>query len=141
MAQLLQVAVVRGQAMGLSAEQAFNDIVTGIGRMSPMILDNLGIVTGGGTGVREFCRVHRQGGGRTDRRREKQALLNSVIAKQPKYCRQRHRIGHGRFQRLKASIDNAKGIAGLAVRGRLSTSAPVVVAETIDSLIEKIHGV
>jgi len=44
MAQLMEVAAVRGRAMGLSATQAFNDIVTGIGRGSRMILDNLGII-------------------------------------------------------------------------------------------------
>ena len=44
MTKLLEVAMRRGQAMGLSTQQAFNDIVTGIGRASPMILDNLGIV-------------------------------------------------------------------------------------------------
>jgi hypothetical protein len=44
MTRLLEVAMKRGQAMGLSTQQAFNDIVTGIGRASPMILDNLGIV-------------------------------------------------------------------------------------------------
>ena len=44
MADLMQVAMSRGRAMGLSTAQAFNDIVTGIGRASPMILDNLGIV-------------------------------------------------------------------------------------------------
>lgn len=44
MAQLMEVAAVRGRAMGLSATQAFNDLVTGIGRQSRMILDNLGII-------------------------------------------------------------------------------------------------
>ena len=44
MSKLLEVAMRRGAAMGLSTQQAFNDIVTGIGRASPMILDNLGIV-------------------------------------------------------------------------------------------------
>src|SRR3990167_4972401 len=47
MAQMLQIATARGNAMGISTEQAFSDLVTGIGRMSPLILDNLGIVTGG----------------------------------------------------------------------------------------------
>jgi len=42
--QLMQVAAFRGQAMGLSITQAFSDIVRGIGRKSPLILDNLGIV-------------------------------------------------------------------------------------------------
>jgi len=44
LAQLMEVAALRGRAMGISTTQAFNDIVTGIGRASPMILDNLGIV-------------------------------------------------------------------------------------------------
>ena len=47
MAKLMEVARVRGQAMGLDTTQAFEDIVTGIGRGSPLILDNLGIITKG----------------------------------------------------------------------------------------------
>ena len=44
---LLEIAAFRGKALGVSTQQAFNDIVTGIGRNSPMILDNLGIITKG----------------------------------------------------------------------------------------------
>src|SRR4030095_2169560 len=40
MGQLLEVASARGKAMGETTAQAFSDLVTGIGRMSPMILDN-----------------------------------------------------------------------------------------------------
>jgi hypothetical protein len=47
MAKLLEVARIRGQAMGLDTSQAFEDIATGIGRASPLILDNLGIITKG----------------------------------------------------------------------------------------------
>lgn len=47
MAQLFQVAAQRGRAMGVDTTAAFNDIVTGIGRNSPLILDNLGIITKG----------------------------------------------------------------------------------------------
>ena len=47
MAELLEVARIRGRAMGIDTTQAFNDIVTGIGRASPLILDNLGIITKG----------------------------------------------------------------------------------------------
>ena len=47
MAGLLQAAMERRQAMERSAADAFNDIVIGIERMSPLILDNLGIMTGG----------------------------------------------------------------------------------------------
>lgn len=40
---LILTARLRGKEMGLTTTQAFNDIVTGIGRGSPLILDNLGI--------------------------------------------------------------------------------------------------
>ena len=45
--QLMEIAAFRGRAMGISSTQAFNDMVTGIGRASPLILDNLGIITKG----------------------------------------------------------------------------------------------
>jgi len=47
MAQLFEVARVKAKAMGISTAQAINDISTGIGRNSPLILDNLGIITKG----------------------------------------------------------------------------------------------
>jgi hypothetical protein len=47
MAKLLEVARIRAQAMRTDTTEAFSDITTGIGRMSPLILDNLGIITKG----------------------------------------------------------------------------------------------
>jgi len=47
MAELLEFARIRARSMGLDTTSAFNDIVTGIGRGSPLILDNLGIITKG----------------------------------------------------------------------------------------------
>jgi hypothetical protein len=41
---LMQIARLRARDMGLTTTQAFDNIVTGIGRASPMILDNLGIL-------------------------------------------------------------------------------------------------
>lgn len=46
-AGLLEYARLRARAMGTDTTSAFNDIVTGIGRQSPLILDNLGIITKG----------------------------------------------------------------------------------------------
>lgn len=42
---LLSVAKSRGQAMGLDVTQSFDNLVTGIGRGSALILDNLGFST------------------------------------------------------------------------------------------------
>ena len=41
---LLEAATKASVALGISATTAFNDITTGVGRASPLILDNLGIV-------------------------------------------------------------------------------------------------
>lgn len=47
MATLMQYARLRARAMGTDTKDAFGDIMTGIGRASPLILDNLGIITKG----------------------------------------------------------------------------------------------
>lgn len=77
--QLMQVAAIRARAMGLSTTQAFNDIVTGIGRMSPMILDNLGIVTGGEKTFEEYAAsIGKTADALTDAEK-KQALIGKAI--------------------------------------------------------------
>jgi len=78
-AQLMEVAAMRGRAMGISTTQAFNDIITGIGRMSPLILDNLGIVTGGQKTFDDYARsIGKVTDALTDAER-KQALINKAI--------------------------------------------------------------
>lgn len=42
--ELMEISRLRARDMGISTQQAFDNIVTGIGRNSPLILDNLGIV-------------------------------------------------------------------------------------------------
>jgi len=79
MARLLEVAIARGRAMGISAEQAFNDIVTGIGRMSPMILDNLGILTGGQKGMEEYAASIGKTADELSELEKRQYLVNKVL--------------------------------------------------------------
>ena len=43
MAKLAESAVVLGRAMGQDASKSLDDLITGLGRASPLILDNLGI--------------------------------------------------------------------------------------------------
>ena len=77
--QLMEVAAIRGRAMGISTTQAFNDIVTGIGRMSPLILDNLGIVTGGQKTFDDYAAsIGKVAEALTDAEK-KQALINKAI--------------------------------------------------------------
>ena len=79
LAQLMEVAAMRGRAMGLTTTQAFNDIVTGIGRMSPMILDNLGIVTGGEKTFEEYAASIGKAADALTDAEKKQALIGKAI--------------------------------------------------------------
>lgn len=77
--QLMEVAAIRGRAMGISTTQAFNDIITGIGRMSPQILDNLGIITGGQKTFDAYAEsIGKTAEALTDAEK-KQALVNKAI--------------------------------------------------------------
>lgn len=80
MSQLMEVAIARGNAMGLTATQAFNDIVTGLGRMSPMILDNLGIVTGGEKVFEDYADAIGKATDELTDAERKQALINLTIS-------------------------------------------------------------
>lgn len=80
MAQLMEVAIARGNAMGLSATQAFDNLVTGLGRMSPLILDNLGIVTGGEKVFADYADAIGKAADELTDAERKQALINLTIS-------------------------------------------------------------
>ncbi len=77
--ELMKIAIVRARAMGLSYTQAFNDIVTGIGRASPMILDNLGIIAKAEEAYKEYAETIGKSADELTSQEQKLALLNYVI--------------------------------------------------------------
>lgn len=77
--QLMEAAAIRGRAMGISTTQAFNDIITGIGRMSPQILDNLGIITDAEATYAAYAESLGRTAGSLTGAEKKQALLNRVL--------------------------------------------------------------
>ena len=79
LSQLLEVAGIRGRAMGLSTTQAFNDIVTGIGRASPLILDNLGIVVDAEANYQAYADSIGKTSEELSKAEKTQALLNGVL--------------------------------------------------------------
>lgn len=79
LANLMQVAALRGRAMGLSTQQAFDDIVRGIGRMSPLILDNLGIVIDADMRYAFYAQSIGKSAGALTSMEKRQALLNAVL--------------------------------------------------------------
>lgn len=127
MAKLLQVAQVRGRAMGMTTQQAFNDLVTGLGRASPMILDNLGITL---SATDAYARYAKQLGVAADeltKQQQIQALTNEVIAQSSDLLEDNAAQGRdmaGSFERMDASLANAK-----QALGALFTPAAAKIAE------------
>ncbi len=76
---LMEIARDRARAMGLSTTQAFNDIVTGIGRGSPLILDNLGLVINLTEANEAYARELGKDAAQLTEAEKKQALLNEVL--------------------------------------------------------------
>ncbi len=79
MGQLLQVAALRGRAMGVDTTKAFSDIVTGIGRMSPLILDNLGIIVNAKQTYKDYAEAIGKTARELTPMEKRQALLNRVL--------------------------------------------------------------
>lgn len=77
--QLMEVARLKGRALGLTTTQAFNDIVTGIGRGSPLILDNLGITIKLGEAQEMYAAKLGKTAQELTDAEKKQALLNAVL--------------------------------------------------------------
>lgn len=80
LSKLMEVAGVRAKAMGISTVQAYGDIITGIGRVSPLILDNLGILTGGQAGFAEYAKSIGKAASELTDIEKRQYLVNKVLA-------------------------------------------------------------
>lgn len=80
LANLMEIAAFRGRAMGVSTTQAFDDIVRGVGRASPLILDNLGIVVKLGDVNEEYAASVGKTVQQLTAAEKKQALLNAVLS-------------------------------------------------------------
>ena len=129
MAGLMEVAAARGKAMGLTTSQAFSDIVTGIGRESKMILDNLGILVDTEAANNAYADSLGKTAAQLSDVERKQALLNQVLESSTDIVRANESAGRdaaANFERMDASIQNAK-----EALGELFEPAMVVVAQAI----------
>jgi hypothetical protein len=130
MTRLLEIATVRGRAMGLSTQQAFNDIVTGIGRMSPLILDNLGIMTGGARTFEEYAAAVGKAADELSDLEKRQALLNKVLQDTSKPVDD---AAQG-FEALGAQAKNLKASWAVGMGGALGPIAQEIADFTASAL-------
>lgn len=77
--RLMQVARASATALGTDVSQMFDDLVTGIGRGSKMILDNLGIVFSAEEAYQKFAKAQGKAVGQLTEAEKKQAFLNATL--------------------------------------------------------------
>lgn len=78
-AKLVEIAAIRGRVAGLSAQEAFDRITLGIGRLSTRILDDIGIVVDGETAYAEYGKAIGKVADDLTEAEKRQALTNAII--------------------------------------------------------------
>jgi len=119
MAKLFEIARLKAKAMGITTAQAISDISTGIGRASPLILDNLGIITKGWD-------VEARAAGKA---MNAQFILNKILKQGEEELGRAGAsalTGAEAFQRLSAVMNDAR----LAI-GKFASFALLPIVETI----------
>lgn len=126
LATLMAIARDRAQTLGTTATDAFNDLVTGLGRGSPLILDNLGIMVS----VKEANEAYAQSVGKTvaalSEQEQKQALINAVLAQGQASLAATGGAADttaSSFKRLGTAADNAGARMGAASAKNLEPAA------------------
>lgn len=80
MGVLMEIARDRAQKMGISTTQAFDNLVTGLGRGSALILDNLGIMVKESEVYNTYAASVGKSAASLTEFEKKQALINAVVA-------------------------------------------------------------
>lgn len=123
---LMQIAKARAQDMGISTTQAFNDLVTGLGRGSALILDNLGITVSAADANRVYAEQIGKSAAQLTEAEKKQALINAVIAQgQASMAGASGQVDQyaGAWARAGAALENAKNRLATFVSTGLAPAA------------------
>jgi hypothetical protein len=114
-ATLMAIARDRAQQMGTTTAQAFNDLVTGLGRGSPMILDNLGITISVTEANKAYAAQLGKNVSALTEAEQKQALINAVLQQGKETLDKTGGAAEsnaGKFERFGTAIENLKNRAG-----------------------------
>lgn len=79
MNDLMKIARLYGQQMGQDVTQSFNDIVTGLWRWSPMILDNLWIIIDSEKAYEDYANTLWKTASELTKQEKTQALVNATL--------------------------------------------------------------
>lgn len=124
MGELMEIARASAMATGQSVEFMFDSIVTGIGRASPMILDNLGIIVKVGDANDKYAKSLGKTAEQLTVAEQKQAMLNAVLESGGEILKKvgsREITDAERWQALTAAITDLKTAMG---RNFMETARP-----------------
>lgn len=130
---ILKVAMSRGAAMGLTTAQAFDDLVTGLGRGSALILDNLGITMDSlKSAEEEYARALGKTTQQLSDQEKKQAMVNAVLKESAALDPSGLTNMAGGMERLRAAIADLQVAVGQdltpAVNGITGMTADLITA-------------
>lgn len=132
---LMDIARTKAKNMGLTTQQAFDDIVTGLGRWSPMILDNLGITIKLWEAQEKYAKILWKTVEQMSDQEKKQALINAVVSEGKKEMQEMWEIEMTlaeKKQYLNAQFTNMKNTLGEALLPLFSK-----LMEIVSPIIEK----
>lgn len=138
---LMLIARAKSRDMGITTTQAFNDIATGIGRGSPLILDNLGLVMKVGTANEQMAASLGKTVQELTDKEKKMAILNATLDA-GKEALSRHNLevltDKERMDSLGASAANLGIELGKLLKGPVSdvSSGLASIVKNINELIE-----
>jgi hypothetical protein len=140
--KLLEVARARGQALGLTTQQAFDDIVTGVGRESRLILDNLGIIVDIEKAQKDYAASIGTTAGALDELQRKEAIVQQILSNSVQLLKDDAKAAGDNaeaFERLAAARRNFAESVGGDLSDLLSGPANIAasVIETLDIIIDK----
>jgi len=112
---LMQVAIAKGAEFGVAPVQAFNDLINGLGRMSPQILNNIGIIIDAKAAYDEYAKSLGTTAEKLTQQQKMQAMVNAVLKETSDAAEKAAQVGHSgaaAFDRWEASIANASDTWG-----------------------------
>lgn len=136
---LLQIAIAKGAEFGRAPTQAFGDLINGLGRMSPEILNNIGIIVDADKAYKDYAESINTTADALDDQQRMQALVNAVLEANPDAARQAAEAGDsaaGAFARWDVATREFSQTAG-----NVFLPAVAGMTEALTGFLTKINGV
>ncbi len=128
LAPLMAIARDRAQQMGISVESAFDSLITGLGRGSALILDNLGVIVKESEVNEAYARSVGKSVAALTEQEKKQALINEVLRQGNETMKTTGGAVEGiatDFQQTGAAAENARDKVGELIAKLLKVPAQV----------------